>query len=1821
MLVLIFSFNRALQLDATLRSLMFHCEDISDAHIKILYKVDSKIHSNQYAQLQDEYRFFSKIQFVEENNFRADVISLMAPFDHVLYLVDDNIFVEPFKLTDVVQILNQEKESIGLSLRLGKNTDYCYSLNCSQSVPNYITISQFFMRFNWTSAEADFGYPLELSSSVYSIKKILPLLQQLSFNSPNTLEATLNANKAVFQTEFPLLLSYEKSKTFCVPINKVQTVANSNRVGNVEEYSSNELAKTFRNGKRIDIANYIGFTPNACHQEVDIVFLELTKKLPLVSVIIPCYKQANFLPDSIGSVLNQTYTNWECIVVNDGSPDNTSEVVNKYISDYPEKNISLLEIPNGGLSFARNRGVEASRGEFILPFDSDDKFHPEYFERFVEMLLLNPDISFVYCDRQDFGISNSSIQAGEFNFNHLIHANHLNYCSMYRRSVWDDAGGYDESLDSYEDWDFWISAGKRGHKGKRIAEFLFYYRVKEQSMYTDALERDPLLRAQIVCNHPELYTSSEVENARKLYQPISLLPLVSVIVPTMNRPKLLERALRSLVDQTYKNWQAIVVNDAGEDVQELVMSIDFSNRIQYVSHPENKGLPSARNTAIKASAGSIICYLDDDDVFLSEHLTTIVDTLNKKQAEFVYCEAVYVVEKDQNGITQEVSRSTPLSGIPYSKDHLDVSNFIPVNTWGHRRELLDKSGFFDTDLTALEDWEMLLRFSRLTNFIHVPKLTVEVHQRDSSGDDHMLNRERSKFPQLYRKLYDRYPVDSRKVQNKRIALLASWGIDYKPAYIGTDRSVTAIATANSPLEKTLVSHGFLGGSLAEVARTMVKNNPKEFAEKEKKHELYFDVAKEILHRYREQSDDSQQSTDSVLREASHLLSEVLGEVPGMKEVQVLREEIAELQQTKDYQLWMHNHQLREIDGQLFAERMVMKWNQKPVFHCIMFLFPGEENLLADTLDSFGSQLYQEWRLTVIAETPAPDPLWKELEVLEWVQFNEGANPYELLNSFVFEIPADWVAIIEPGVRLVPHALIQVADYINIKPSWKLIYTDEDIIDAQEGHIAPKFKPDFNLDMLRSQPYIGNACFVKWDALKTVGGYEAFAGIENHDIALKVFENFGEKGLGHIADVLFHFSAESHRVVDESILQKAVQAHLLRSNIQAVVQAGYLAGTTRVVYEHNESPLVSIVIQNQDKFEYIEPCLKSIIEKTDYPNYGIIIVDYGSTDTDTLELYANMQHLLPDRFSVVNYDGKFNYSAMCNKGMENAKSEFVLFLNYDTEVLHAEWLSRMMAHAQRPDVGVVGARLTFPETSKLQHAGQILGLLGGAEQPYCDDLTLKESGYMERVQIVQNYSSVSERCMLVKREAYQAVAGMDEQDFAISFNNVDLCLKIRDYGLRVVWTPYATLVSYGSTRNKSDGGDYLVEAAIMERSKKDRSNLLKKWMPMLANDPAYNPNLSLAHRDFRIEMQMPRNWDVNFHDRERILGFPSRSGSGDYRVIQPFDALSIAGLQQSEYYRVGPANIKMSVDLLEIARLKPDTLVVQAAINDLQMHLVEQVSEYLPDVFRIFTMDDLITDVPTKSSAYRDNQRYFKDVRKRLRKVLSKCNRLIVTTQPLADAFSDMIDNVRVIPNRLVKDKWVNLKSQRQTTNKPRVGWVGAQQHQGDLEVIYDVIKQTTEEVDWIFMGMCPDEIKPYVQEYHKFVSIDQYPEKMASLNLDLAIAPLEVNSFNEAKSNLRLLEYGVLGWPVVCTDIYPYRSYDAPVTRVDNTTEEWVSAIRAHINDLIKAGQAGDCLRDWVLKSFILEDHLSEWQEALLPEKVVITKTEEIKTTKIVPVR
>lgn len=894
--------------------------------------------------------------------------------------------------------------------------------------------------------------------------------------------------------------------------------------------------------------------------------------------------------------------------------------------------------------------------------------------------------------------------------------------------------------------------------------------------------------------------------------------------------------------------------------------------------------------------------------------------------------------------------------------------------------------------------------------------------------------------------------------------------------------------------------------------------------------------------------------------------------------------------TAGYLDWRNRRQLDESDAQLMAERMMLRWRTRPSIHLLTVAQAGSEAALAATLEGLGQQLYKGWGLTVFSDAPMPQGLFDAGANLEWRQVGSGEF-VESLNRCVEETGADWVAMLDPGDRLPPHALFSFADYINLHPEWRFIYCDSDLVDAEGSHREPRFLPDFNLELLRSTPYFGNFCLIERRALQAAGGLRGVPGVEAYDAALRILEQAGEGVFGHIPDVLFH-QAQANRglYTSEAVARTArevVEAHLERSQVPAKVQPGLLPGSHFIEYLHEEQPLVSIIIPTKDRLDLLKPCVQSLLEKTSYPNYEVLVVDNASSDPATLE-YLDSLAVGSARVRVLRYPHAYNFSAINNHAAREARGEYLLLLNNDTQIVQPQWLERMMAHAQRPEVGAVGARLVFPN-QLVQHAGVVLGMGMAADHPFIG-LPMREPGYLGRAQLAQNYSAVTAACLLTRRSVYEEVGGLDEERFKVLFNDVDYCLKVGSRGYKIVWTPFATVVHHGSSSLKSEAHQRQAPKEPVEALA-----MFDKWLPRLAADPAYNRNLSLRYRDMRVESRLVPGWNPDHHDRPRLLGHPLDAwGSGQYRVRAPLAALREAVLAQVTL--VEQQDLDHIADIPEMARLAPDTILVQGFLHDFQLRALEMYRRYLPSTRLVYELDDLKTEMPASNPKARTMPA---DVAERLRRALSHCHRLVVSTEPLKEAYSDLIEDIVVVPNRLERRRWAGLRPQRRTGGRPRVGWAGAQQHHGDLAILREVVEATAGEVDWVFFGMCPPELRPHVKEFHEGVSFDRYPGKLASLNLDLAVAPLEINRFNEAKSNLRLLEYGIMGWPVVCTDIEPYRAHGAPVTRVQNRPEAWIEAIRAHAHDLDAAERAGEALRAWVLRHWMLEDHLDAWLAAL----------------------
>jgi len=423
----------------------------------------------------------------------------------------------------------------------------------------------------------------------------------------------------------------------------------------------------------------------------------------------------------------------------------------------------------------------------------------------------------------------------------------------------------------------------------------------------------------------------------------------------------------------------------------------------------------------------------------------------------------------------------------------------------------------------------------------------------------------------------------------------------------------------------------------------------------------------------------------------------------------------------------------------------------------------------------------------------------------------------------------------------------------------LIYSDEDSVTDQGERVKPYFKPDFNYDLFLCQDMISNLAVYNTSLARKLGGFrKGFEGSQNYDLTLRYIEHLECKQIRHIPRVLYHrritVSQIEHGANARKAAMEAVQQHLQRKGVDAkVVVSSHEPIYNRIQYcLPSLQPLVDILIPTRDKVDLLKNCLFSILLKTTYPNYTITIIDNGSQEEKTLTLF---QHLCCDqRIRIIHDDAPFNYSRLNNRAASSSSADYLCLMNNDTEVLAPDWLSEMVSHAMQPGVGAVGARLWYPDGT-LQHAGMVLGIHKGAGHAH-RFLSRGEQGYFCRGCLQQSFSAVTGACLLVERSKYFEVNGLNEEHLTVAYNDVDLCLKLRQIGYRNVWTPYAELfhhesVSRGYDDTPEKRGRYEKEAAYM----------LSQWQHIFDADPAYNPNLTISAEDFSLAWP-PRVADID-----------------------------------------------------------------------------------------------------------------------------------------------------------------------------------------------------------------------------------------------------------------------------------------------------------------------------------------------------------------------
>lgn len=768
--------------------------------------------------------------------------------------------------------------------------------------------------------------------------------------------------------------------------------------------------------------------------------------------------------------------------------------------------------------------------------------------------------------------------------------------------------------------------------------------------------------------------------------------------------------------------------------------------------------------------------------------------------------------------------------------------------------------------------------------------------------------------------------------------------------------------------------------------------------------------------------------------------------------------------------------------------------------------------------------------------------------------------------------AHWSLKLPAGSHLEPETLLRLAERILVSGGIHACYCDEDHL-ADSGLECPIFRPGFNLDLLRSYPYTGSLLAMSREALLASSSSVTAPGVALvQDLLLQVVERQGVTAIAHLPEV-FHHSRQTFpdwlQQCEPAATHGIVRAHLARLGVQAEVCAGALPCVSRIHYQSDHQPLVSILIEARGSLEELGRCLESVLGGTAYPRYEILVGRPSDVAVDTGLWLDELVTLGLEQLWVIPADGPQTLARA-------AKGEYLLWLSAGCLSIKASWLDELVNQARRPEVGVVGAKLLDRE-GRVAMAGLVLGLRGPASSLFLGEPD-DRAGYLYRQQVVQNFSAVSGRCLLVRAEIFHAIP--DCGSFATQpFADVEFCLKVGQAGYLVVWTPHARL---GWESEQSP------EVSAWTRAE---SRLYEQWLPVLANDPAYNPSLALDKADFAVEVEPENLWrPLSWRPLPVIQVMPGdRWGCGHYRLIQPQQAMA-AALQID-------SNVQFRyLHAANQGRIQADSIVVQRQLSEPQIEEMQAIKRYTSS-FLVYDLDDLLGNLPLKSihrESFQPSQ-----VARALRNGLSIADRVTVSTEPLAEAMRGFNSDIRVVPNRLPVRWWGELQGKRRE-GRPRVGWAGGTSHTGDLQIVVDVMKALADEVEWVFLGMSPPGAPRH--EFHYGVEIEDFPAKLASLDLDLAIAPLENNAFNECKSNLRLLELGACGFPIVATDIEPYRC-GLPVTLVRNKYKDWLGAIREHLADLEGARALGFSLRQHIHRDWMLEGrNLEAWRAAWLPD-------------------
>lgn len=574
---------------------------------------------------------------------------------------------------------------------------------------------------------------------------------------------------------------------------------------------------------------------------------------------------------------------------------------------------------------------------------------------------------------------------------------------------------------------------------------------------------------------------------------------------------------------------------------------------------------------------------------------------------------------------------------------------------------------------------------------------------------------------------------------------------------------------------------------------------------------------------------------------------------GFKEFMVRLSERMEPEEVP-YGPWFEKHRVSE---ETLMKQKKRHWTKKPVISIVVPAYKTPEEFLCQMIDSVREQSYPYWELCIANGSPEDEAMaavlkrYQELDDRIKVQeLKENLGIAENTNAAFAMATGEFIALLDHDDLLAPNALYEVADRIVSDEQIDVVYTDEDKVTMElDEHFQPHFKPDFSIDLLRSNNYICHLFVVRRTLVEQVRGFrKAYDGAQDYDFIFRCTEK--AKKIVHVPEVLYHWRTHKASTADNPMSKmyafdagkRAIEGNLERCGIEGTVSHTKDLGFYRVDYPVQDEPLVSVIIPNKDHHDILKRCLDSMFEKTTYSNYEVIIVENNSVEQETFAYYEELkQH---SKVRVIVWKEGFNYSAINNFAVKHVKGEYLLFLNNDVEVIAENWMSAMLGNCQRSEVGIVGAKLYYPDNT-IQHAGTIIGIGGIAGHAFLN-MPGSRTGYLHKASIQHNLSAVTAACMMMKRSIFDEIGGFEER-LSVAFNDVDLCLRTVTAGHLVVYLPWAELYHHES---KSRGAEDSEEK--IRRFQTEIEFMRNRWITYIkAGDPYYNKNLTLSKWNYSL----------------------------------------------------------------------------------------------------------------------------------------------------------------------------------------------------------------------------------------------------------------------------------------------------------------------------------------------------------------------------------